>query len=333
MYVHGYYCRKGDEDRMSEKLRLPDKPTAQLMIEEMQEMYEKQKELLQEQGRKIEELKKLFDDSEAGEKQEFGAGPQGSKNEFEAVYGLIDSLEKYMAEEVLFFAAQKLAEVMDTKDVAIYTVANRDYARLFSATSPDARQLGNSIKYTDMGDMSNELKNGRIYLNKAMEPGFPLMASAIYAEEEIRVILMFWGLPSQRLTQEEVHRLTVVGALLQNAILRANRYMTTFRRNRYLEGTNVLNEEVFTTLVKAFMEAKKLGLTECALVEIEMGYQDYESISVQMVGNIRHTDYMGILGGGKLYILLANTDLKNAEVVQERLHKLGIQSMLKEAVV
>lgn len=313
---------------MSEELRMPDKQAVQLLIEELQEMFEKQKELLQKQGRKMEELKKLLDDSEASGEQ---------ANEFEEVYGniygIIDSLEKYTAEEVLFFAAQKLAEVMDTRDVAIYTVANRDYARLFSATSPEARQLGNSIKYTDMGVMYDELKNGKIYMNQAMEPGFPLLASAIYAEEEIRVILMFWGIPPQRMTLAEVHKLAVVEALLQNAILRANRYMTTFRRHRYLEGTNVLNKEVFTTLVKAFMEAKRLGLTECALVEIEMGYQDYESISVQLAGNIRHTDYMGIMDGGKLYILLANTDLKNAEVVQERLLKLGFQSLLREAVI
>ena len=34
--------------------------------------------------------------------------------------------------------------------------------------------------------------------------------------------------------------------------------------------------------------------------------------------------------GEKLYILLANTDMKNAEVVQERLRKLGYESTLKE---
>lgn len=248
---------------------------------------------------------------------------------FEAIYEIIASLEKYTTEEVLFYAAQTLADAMDTGDVAIYTVANRNYARLFSATSAEARKLGNSIKYTDMDAMYQELKNGRIYMNEAMEAGLPLMASAIYSEDELQVILMFWGLPAQRLNSTAVKRLTVVQALLQNAILHASRYMKSFKRQRYMEGTNVLNEEAFTRLVKVFLEAKKKGLTECALVEVMMGYQDYEEISLQITGNIRQTDYMGLMNGEKLYILLANTDLKNAEVVKERLKELGYESRLK----
>lgn len=221
---------------------------------------------------------------------------------------------------------------MDTKDVAIYTVANRDYARLCSATSQEARRLGNSIKYTAMGEIYDTLKNGRIYMNMSMAEEFPLMASAVYDHEEIRVFLMFWGIPSERMTQREIKRLTVIEMLLQNAILRASRYMATFRRQRYMEGTNVLNEEAFTILVNAFLEAKEKGLTECALVEVDMGYESYDDVSTQVACNIRQTDYMGLMKGEKLYILLANTDLKNAEVVQERLRKLGYESTLKEDV-
>lgn len=333
VFVRDREIWKGDEECMSEEARMTDKKSVQVMIDEMQGKIEKQRELLAKQGEEIEKLKQLLDSGNVSMNQDFEVHPGDHKDEFEAIYDIIASLEKYTIEEVLFFAARKLAEVMDTRDVAIYTVANRDYARLFSSTSPKARQLGNSIKYTDMGDMYDELKNGRIYMNKMMNPCFPQMASAIYAEEEMRVILMFWGIPDQRMTLAEVHRLTVVETLFQNAILRANRYMSTYRRKRYLEGTNVLNEEAFTVLVKAFMEAKKQGLTECALVEILMGYQDYEEVSLQVSGNIRQTDYMGLLEGEKLYILLANTDLKNAEVVQERLKKLGYESLLKEAVV
>lgn len=254
------------------------------------------------------------------------------KDSLETVYEIISSLEKYTTEEVLFYAAQLLADLMDTKDVAVYTVVDRVYARLFSATSSEARRLGNSIKYTAMGEMYDVLKSGRVYLNKDMEKGRPLMASAVYAEEEIKVLLMFWGIPGERLNESEVKRLTVIETLLQNAILRASRYMSSFRKKRYLEGTNVLNEEAFSVLVKAFFDAKEKGLTECTLVEIEMGYHDYESISIQIAGNIRQTDYMGIMEGGKLYILLSNTDLKNAEVVQERLYRLGYESELRETI-
>ena len=41
---------------------------------------------------------------------------------------------------------------------------------------------------------------------------------------------------------------------------------------------------------------------------------------------------MGIMDGGKLYILLSNTDIKNAEIVKQRLLNLGYQSVLEETL-
>ncbi len=128
--------------------------------------------------------------------------------------------------------------------------------------------------------------------------------------------------------QAESHR-----TLIQNASVRASRYIESLKGQRFVPGTGVLNEEAFTVLVKAFLEAKGRGLTECTLVEIVTGYQNYEQAAALLAGSIRQTDYMGTMEGGKLYILLSNTDLENAEGVRDRFRKLGYESLLKEAVV
>lgn len=316
----------------SEELSVMDRHAVQQMIDKMQAEIEKQKELMKEKDREIEDLKQRFKDQSAGVEQEFELNPDNYNQALEKIYEIISRMDKYTTEEVLFYTAQVLSEVMDSADVAIYTIANRNYARLFSATSSEARKLGNSIKYTDMDVMYNELKNGRIYMNKSGEEGLPLMAGAIYTEKEIKVILMFWGISGRQATSSDVKRLTVIETLLQNAILRAIHYLANFRSQRYLEGTNVLNQEAFTVLLKAFLEAKSKGLTECALLEVMMGYEDYESVSIQVACNIRQTDYMGAAEGGKLYILLCNTDSKSAEFVQERLRKLGYKSELRDTV-
>ena len=99
-----------------------------------------------------------------------------------------------------------------------------------------------------------------------------------------------------------------------------------------MEGTNVLIEDAFTDLARAFLEAKSKGLAECTVVEIVTGYQNYQEIAEKIACNIRQTDYMGVMDGGKLYILLSNTDIKNAEVVKQRLLNLGYQSVLKETL-
>ena len=93
---------------------------------------------------------------------------------------------------------------MNTEDVAVYTVANQSYARLFSFTSPTARKLGNSIRYPEMEAMYTDLKERRVFINKTMDERYPLMAQAIYAEDEMQIILMLWGLPWDRMNLARV---------------------------------------------------------------------------------------------------------------------------------
>lgn len=298
-------------------------------LRQIQEDQERELKYLYE---RIEDLSEI-NDSNVRMKHNFEAQVVNQKDSLGKIYEITSSLEKYATEEVLFYAAQMLAELMDSRDVAIYIVANRDYARLFSATSPEARKLGNSVKYTDTGEMYSELAHGRVYINKAMEADLPLMASAVYSEDEMQLILMVWGLPWQRMTLSEANRLTIIGTLIQNASVRASRYLESLKGQRYIEGTSVLNEEAFAVLVRAFLESKAKGLTECTLLEILTGYEGYKTASSALAGSIRQTDYMGTMEGGKLYVLLSNTDYENAQGVMERFHKIGYESLLREAVV
>lgn len=315
----------------SEELRITNENTVQLTIHEMQAKIEKQKRLLDEQKQEIEELEEILS-SNTRKNQNFKTKPVDCRDALDTVYKIMSSLEKYMPEEVLFFAAPMLAELMETKDVAVYTVVNRDYARLFSYTSPKARELGNSIKYTSLKDIYQCLKDGQIYINEEQTPELPSMAGAVYSEDEIQLILMFWDLPKHQLNRVGANHLTVIITLLQNAVLRAKRYMSNFRRQHSMEGTGVLDKEAFTALVNTFLDARSRNLTECTLAEIVMGYQSYDQIAVHLAGNIRHTDYMGILDNERLYILLTNTDIEHAKTVQERLHKIGYQCILKETL-
>lgn len=254
------------------------------------------------------------------------------KDSLDTVYEIMDRLNRYTTEEMLFYSAQLLADLMHSKHVAIYAVVNKTYARLFSSTSPEARKLGNSIKYAAIKDMYQELQEGKIYLNTNLADELPVMAGGVYADDKIQLLLMFWEMPYHNVTKTDANRLTVIITLIQNSLLRAKRRMVSFRKQNYLEGSSVLNEEAFTNLVKTFLEARDKGLAECTLLEINLGYEDYEPVSRKLACDIRQTDYMGIMDGRKLYILLTNTDTKNAEVVQKRLQKIGYRSMVKENV-
>ena len=274
-----------------------------------------------------------INDSNVRMKENFEAQVVNHKDSLGKIHEITSTLEQYEPEEVLFYAAQVLARVMECGDVAVYTVANGDYARLFSSTSPDARKLGNSIKYTAMEELYGELKEGRVYINRKMEDKMPMMASAVYSEDKMQLILMLWGIPWERMTLGEANRLTIVGSLIQNAVVRANRYLEALRNRRYVEGTNVLDESAFTLLERAFFNAREKGLTEYVLLEILTEGEHYEKAAAMLGGFIRQTDYLGILKGGRLCALLSNTNTENVGGIMERFRNAGYECRVEEAVL
>lgn len=268
-----------------------------------------------------------INDSNVRMKQLFELQLVNQKDSLGKIYEITSSLERYGAYEVLFYAAQTISKLMNTEDVAIYTVANRVYARLFSFTSPTARKMGNSIRYPEMEEMYEDLKEHRVYINKTMDERYPLMAQAIYAEDEMQIILMLWGLPWDRMNLAESNRLTVISYLIQNAVVRANRYLEALHEHRYLEHSKILEKDAFTQLVAAFFEAKRNGLTECSLVRIVCSSEDYKKAGEILEQKLRQTDYIGILDGG-LHVLLSNTDEENAKGVILRFGEEGLKSIL-----
>lgn len=249
------------------------------------------------------------------------------KDSLGKIYSITSKLDRYEPEEVLFYAAQILEQLMDSKDIAIYSVANGDYARLFSFTSETAKKMGNSIHYSAMTEMYDELKEDRVFINKNMNPDYPLMANAIYSEDEMQIILMVWGIPWERMNLAEANRLRVIGYLIQNAVVRANHYLDVLREERYLEGTTILEEEAFSHLVTAFTNAKKDGLAECTLIELDVKKGKFRKKSEILEKNLRKSDYLGIMDG-RLYALLTNTNEENASYVIHRFREIGCDSTI-----
>lgn len=250
------------------------------------------------------------------------------------IYEITSSLDRDEPEEILFHAAEVLSELTSSEDVAVYRVANRSYARLFSSTSDKARGLGNSINYQKMEEMYEKIQKEEVYINRNMNKEYPLMANAIYSDREMQLIIMIWGIPWEKMTLGQANMLTIAGYLIQNAVVRANRYMSALEEQRYVHGTKILEEGAFTALVSAYLGARNKNLTECALLSVEAITEMSEAeISDKLNHMMRQSDYLGRLKDGKLYALLANTDSASAEIVKKRFLEAGFSSEIREEVV
>ncbi len=249
------------------------------------------------------------------------------------IYRITSALDQYNPEEVLFYAAEMLGTLVKSKDVAIYTVSNRAYARLFSSTSKKARALGNSIQYTQMGEMYETLMQHKVFINRKMDERYPLMANAIFDNDEMQMILMVWGIPWESMTLGQANQLVVISALIQNAVLRANRYLSVLENQRYVGDTQTLETDAFTSLMNAYLKAQGRGLTECTVLRVEADPATYRETGKLLMTKLRQTDYIGTLADGCLYALLSNTSHDDAQYVIKRFAEVGHKSYIVEEEV
>ncbi|MBQ7955978.1 MAG: NAD(P)-dependent oxidoreductase [Lachnospiraceae bacterium] len=249
------------------------------------------------------------------------------------IYEITAKLEQYVPEEVLFYAAEMIMKLVDSQDVAIYSVSGGGYARLVSSTSQDARKLGNSIKYMELEDMYQVLKEKRVFINKKMDETYPHMANAIYSEDAMQLIVMVWGIPWERMTLGQANRMVVISYLIQNAVVRANRHMEALEYKRYVAGTRILETEAFYTLVQAFQNARSRGLTECSILKLDVQPQEQEESAEKLRGKLRSTDYIGRLKDGNLYVLLSNSNDESAKYVISKFEEIGYQSHIQEEIL
>lgn len=246
------------------------------------------------------------------------------------IYEITSSLDKYEPEEVLFYAAEVVSRLMESRDVAIYTVSNENFARLISFTSKTARQLGNSIEYRSYKSMYEEFAADRVFVNRRLEEGLPMMALAIRSEGVMKLIVMLWDIPFERMNLSMANRLKIIGSLTQNSVVRADRYMSILAGQRYINGTHILEKDAFTSLAGAFVNARRRGLAECSFIKVDAGDGGIAKAGESLERIIRNTDYMGDAGDGCLYIMLASTDADGMRYVEHRIAEAGYQYEIPE---
>lgn len=249
------------------------------------------------------------------------------------IYEITSELDRYAPDDVLFYAAEVIARLLESHDVAVYSVANAGYARLFSSTSEKARSLGNSIRYNEMEGFIDDIKEKRVYINKKLLADRPILARGIFDGDQLSLIVMVWGVPLERMSLSTANMLTVICYLIQNAVIRATRYQNALEKERYASGTNILTKSAFESLLRAYLTAQKKGLTICTVLKIPVSdTDDMYAVGAEIDKQLRRSDYMGELGDGNLYALLPNTSPKNAGVVVERFARCGLTAITKEDI-
>lgn len=246
------------------------------------------------------------------------------------IYKMTSDLNKLQPGEVLFTAASAVAELMDTKDVAIYQVASDRYCRLFSATSPRARSLGRSVVYPELAGVGEALRDHRVYLNKKLDMSLPLMCNGIYDGDKLTYIIMIWGLKLENVSLYQANQLTILSYLIMLSVNRADQYLNALTNERFIHGTRIMETAAFREMLSLYTSAKRRHLVEFCLLRVELDAQSVTDADALLRTKTRNTDLIGHADGDALYILLPNSTPADAQVVIDRINGGGLRCTLTE---
>ncbi|TCL58109.1 nucleoside-diphosphate-sugar epimerase [Kineothrix alysoides] len=249
------------------------------------------------------------------------------------IYEITSRLERAKMGEVLFSALDTLSEIMETKDVSIYLVSNESYCRLASASSEKARSLGKSLAMADYAAMFDVLIKKQVYINRSLDTELPMMGSALFDDKgNMRIIVLLWNIPYEQMTLYQANLLSVVGALVYAVVVRDADYMDALVYRRFLPGTGILQQEAFESMLDIYRNAGEKGYAQSSVFYIQAEGMPLTELNDKLRLLLRETDYVGMVQGGNIGVLLTNTNKNESAYVKARLEENGIATYQEKKI-
>ena len=251
-------------------------------------------------------------------------------NSLGTIYDMIEQLEADHPAIILFRAMTLLQKLMGSQDVSLYRINDEQYGRLFGYTSVRAASLGSTLHIPDETSMYEAFEKQEVYLNREMNPRYPVMAYCLYENEKMSLAIMLWSIPFERMTIDESNRFIVIGKLIQKAVRQSAAYLDLLKDRRYEEGSPALQESAFEEYKEVYRTAGSRNLCEYSLLRVLAEKATLKETSITIGNILRETDRIGYGNDGTLQILLTSTDQKGCEFVRRRLHENGIETEVME---
>ena len=247
------------------------------------------------------------------------------------IYDITSRLDKAATGEVLFAALDTLSQIMDTPDVSIYLVSNKEYCRLASASGERARSLGKSIPMSNYKGIFDVLRNKQVYINRSLDSTLPMMASALFDDKSnMRIVIFLWSIPYEQMTLYQANLLTVVGALVYSGVVRDADYLDALAYRRFIPDTSILQETAFKEMQEVYSHAGEKGYAELSVFYIHRDAMTLKELNDIITPLLRDTDYVGIMADGTLAVLLTNTNENESVHVRKRLEEKNIKTYLEK---
>lgn len=278
--------------------------------------------------KEIESIKSI-NDSNVEVKDVFEKRLVNYKDSYAKVYDIISQLDDLEAKSILFKAARVVADVMESKDVAVYTYdAKSGFCRLMASTSEFARKKGKSFRLSDYAEVLEKLNDKQIYMNRKFEENMPMFAAGTYNGDTLEVVIMVWSMDLVNVSLHQSNMLTMLTKLMERSTTRALRYMESVKNSTYIADTKVMEAKAFEDMLDIYCAGESEGVLEYTLLKVDSYEEEKEKLYEDLSHMTRGTDYLGIDSEGQVYILLTNSNEEDSSWVIKRCSEHNIKTQI-----
>ncbi|GKU77077.1 NAD-dependent epimerase/dehydratase family protein [Paenibacillus sp. L3-i20] len=257
-----------------------------------------------------------------------------SGDSYGKIYSITKELESLEPENIFTSTVHVVKSVMSVPNVSIYTVSRSgSYLRLVAQSSNNTNQMAKSLKVDEHPYLTLVMSEGKMYVNKQLAEGIPLMCAPIYYRNEIAAVVAIDGLSFEKFSLYHQNLFKITVDLVSSALSKAFAYIEATEGQRYVDGTPILQREAFETVLSSKKQAWEKNQTPYLLLKGNARNISLEEIGNKISNMLRETDYTGLDIDQNIMVLLSNTNKEDASHVLGRFAQRGITlSVVQEGI-
>lgn len=247
------------------------------------------------------------------------------RNSFGRIYAATKQLNSEHPSEIFYHAIAVLEDMLDTQEVAIYSMDGGYFARLNACSRRLMSTLTKSLRLEELSECVKCLEMGETWVNKERKENYPDYAYGIFKENVLVGMIVIQSSEYSQMSMEYLNRFNIIAGLISDSLVRATSYQEMSEQAMMIEGTKIMKQEHFAKELEAQQLLKDNNRANYILLRVITEEKDYQMISNQLQRVTRKNDILGIGEDEKVYILLSQADKSNMAAIHQRMEQGGVQ--------
>jgi nucleoside-diphosphate-sugar epimerase len=269
-------------------------------------------------------------------KDEFRERLIGYRDSFGKIFTITRELDELQEHSVYFRALNILEELMDNKNIAMYSLdSNRAYARLVVSSAEMNERIAKSLNMSDFPKALESIEQGVIFQNTALLANYPAYIAPVlnnsYPFNVPVAIIVIWSAEFEQYSTYYYNLFKVICGMIEASLVRATLFLDANYERMYLPSTRILKQDAFIDMLKVRLEMRKNKISDFQVIMLQELGSNIQKEYLKISEGIRTVDIVGRLRNGTCYILLSQANTQASLDVLARLEKLGVKGKLIEA--